>query len=91
MYRCYGGVTMPDKSIYDLELNEIHYVNSNMYICRVPSGWIYTQKYRASNNIGDVRMTSTFVPFKNKSSYEKDLKLKAIRTTTTKKKKKHSN
>jgi len=49
-----------EKTIYDLELHkEIHLKNSQIYITRVPWGWIYENYYPK----WDMITSSVFVPF----------------------------
>lgn len=54
-----------NKSIYELELNEVILIEDstmgcNTYIRRVPKGWIYTSVFYGTENTAP---TSSFVPY----------------------------
>lgn len=51
---------MIDNNIYDLELNKGISIGDNLFILRVPSGWIYEIKGEDNN------LHYIFVPFDNK-------------------------
>ena len=58
---------MPDKTIYDLKLHEyIHTEGNNIYVTRVPGGWIY-ETINSEINMGENNniYRPVFVPFNN--------------------------